>query len=187
MAERLALILAAIHVLAAMASRPAPEPAPTAMGAAGFEQGGRQPSVTPARTAAPSTSAATSPLPTATGTGPARVAAAPDPDTLRGTPFLAERLELHGRATWYPAGGLIAAAGPDLRAALGPGWRGSLVEVSAAGRAVVVRITDWCGCPRALLDLSSDAFARLAPVSRGVIRVTVRPIEIVPPATDAER
>lgn len=98
----------------------------------------------------------------------------------------AHSLELHGRATWFPAGGMIAAAGPDLRAALGPGWRGSLVEVSAGGRAVVVRLTDWCGCPRALIDLSSDAFVRLAPVSRGVIRVTVRPIEIVPPATDAD-
>jgi rare lipoprotein A len=53
---------------------------------------------------------------------------------------------------------------------------GTRVEVRARGRAVVVRITDrgpaeWTG---RCLDLSEAAFARLAPLSRGVINVQWR-------------
>lgn len=92
-----------------------------------------------------------------------------------------------GRATWYPATGAVAAAGPALRHYLGRGWRGSLVEVRYRGRGVVVRVSDWCACPRRLLDLSDDAFRALAPLSRGVIGVSiVRVVRHVPepPATD---
>jgi Lytic transglycolase len=83
-----------------------------------------------------------------------------------------------GYATWYAASGMIAAAGPALRRELGKGWRGERVRVTAGGRSVVVRLTDWCACgPRhgrpTLLDLSDDAFRRLAPLSRGVQRVVV--------------
>jgi hypothetical protein len=83
-----------------------------------------------------------------------------------------------GRATWYAASGMIAAAGPDLRHRLGPGWRGRMVAVCTGGRCVRVTLADWCACgPRhgspTLLDLSDDAFRRLAPLSRGVLRVVV--------------
>jgi rare lipoprotein A (peptidoglycan hydrolase) len=82
-----------------------------------------------------------------------------------------------GIASWFATGpdGLYAAAGPALRAMLGPKWRGRYVTVSAgARRSIRVRINDWCGCPGGrLIDLADEAFARLAALSRGLIRVTV--------------
>ncbi len=96
-----------------------------------------------------------------------------------------------GHATWYRASGMIGAAGPALRDYIGPHWRGSLVSVcaSATGMCVVVRLTDWCLCSRGrrLVDLSDDAFAQLAPLSAGVIGVSITRV-VVPahlPATDA--
>jgi rare lipoprotein A (peptidoglycan hydrolase) len=39
---------------------------------------------------------------------------------------------------------------------------------------VVVTLIDFCQCPGGrLLDLYSDAFERLGPLSRGVLKVTV--------------
>lgn len=98
-----------------------------------------------------------------------------------------EAPDLRGRASWYSTSGSIAAAGPALRRALGPGWRGTWIRVSAGGRAVVVRLDDWCQCYRGearerLIDLSDDDFAVLAPLPVGVLRVTVS--TIAPPATD---
>jgi hypothetical protein len=54
-----------------------------------------------------------------------------------------------------------AAAGPKLRAALGSGWRGSIVYVDG----VRVKLIDWCQCYEGqsnekLLDLYYDVFAR---------------------------
>ena len=93
---------------------------------------------------------------------------------------------LTGTASWYclskrsactvgyPASGLYAAAGPRLRSALGPGWRGKVVTVTANGRSVVVRLVDTCQCYGSrLIDLYASAFARLAPLSVGLVRVTV--------------
>jgi rare lipoprotein A (peptidoglycan hydrolase) len=99
---------------------------------------------------------------------------------------------LRGLASWYdaPAGG--AAAGPDLRAALGPGWRGQSVVVTRSdeGAAVVVRLTDWCACGDrggvpTLIDLPRADFAVLALPSAGIVRVTVAPIP-APPVTSRE-
>lgn len=90
--------------------------------------------------------------------------------------------ELGGYATWFATGrsGLYAAAGPALRKAIGPGWRGSHVLVARYGtrKGIEVVLNDWCACgPRngmsTLLDLSDEAFRALAPLSRGVIRVAV--------------
>jgi rare lipoprotein A (peptidoglycan hydrolase) len=85
-----------------------------------------------------------------------------------------------GTASWYCGhgsachhsypGGLYAAAGPALRVG---SWRGRTVIVRAGGRSVAVRLIDWCACPRRIIDLYSDAFIRLAPLSRGVLKVTV--------------
>lgn len=160
-----------LTVRAAEVPRPVQEPAPTA-GYVGFEQGVVSTSVTPGRTAvpqpaAPSPAAVDLPLPAAGG--PPR-----------------------GTASWYPAAGRIAAAGPELRRVLGRGWRGSLVEVSAGGRSVVVRISDFCGCYRGedrerLIDLSDDAFAELAPLAAGLIRVSVQSVDnprATPPRTE---
>lgn len=79
---------------------------------------------------------------------------------------------LRGRASWYDDGpGLYGAAGPGLR-------KGQLVRVCAAARCVRLRLTDVCQCYRhtarqRIIDLSPAAFSRLAPLSRGIIYVTV--------------
>jgi len=111
---------------------------------------------------------------TGSGPEPTRVPAAASP--------------LRGYATWYDtAGG--AAAGPDLRAALGPGWRGMSVVVTRAdmGAGVVVQLTDWCACGSrngvpTLIDLDRESFAVLALPSAGIVAVTVAPIP-APPVT----
>lgn len=83
---------------------------------------------------------------------------------------------LSGPASWYcragvspctnmqpDAGGFdaYAAAGPKLRAAIGPSWRGSIVWVDG----IRVKLIDWCQCYRGesqekLLDLYYDVYAR---------------------------
>ena len=89
---------------------------------------------------------------------------------------------ISGIGSWYcspprspctrgvPASTLAAAAGPALRVGA---WRGRVVTVEANGRSVRVRLVDWCACPGRLVDLYAAAFARLAPLSRGVVTVTV--------------
>lgn len=124
-----------------------------------------------------------------TGHAPERVqvvrrGAAPVPPR-RGA--VAARGSLTGRASWYHAQGNIAAAGPRLRDALGPDWRGQLVRVTAGGRSVVVRLVDWCQCLRGqrgerVIDLGSEAFAQLAPLPSGIVRVSLS--VVAAPATD---
>jgi hypothetical protein len=92
---------------------------------------------------------------------------------------------VRGRASWYGVDGDVAAAGPALRHGH---WRGSLVDV-CADRCVTVRLVDFCQCLRGqrserVIDLSPSAFALLAPLSAGLIHVTVRRVQLVPPATD---
>jgi hypothetical protein len=97
------------------------------------------------------------------------------PDTSRsGAPF-------HGTATWYCGSGSPCTSGygpGDLIAAIdrkdSPYRKGDRVRVTHDGRSVTVRIVDVCGCPgRRVIDLSAAAFARLAPLGRGVIPVTL--------------
>ncbi len=66
-----------------------------------------------------------------------------------------------------------AAAGPRVRRMFGGDWRGRNVIVSANGRSVVVKLIDFCRCPSRVLDLYADVFARLAPLSQGVVDVRV--------------
>ena len=69
------------------------------------------------------------------------------------------------------SGGLYAAAGPALRVGH---WRGRTVTVRGNGKSVTVKLIDWCACPGGrVIDLYSDAFTRLAPLSAGGVRVTV--------------
>ncbi len=78
-----------------------------------------------------------------------------------------------GPASWYDdpkKSGLYAAAGPALRVG---DWRGRLVTVCGAV-CFQLRLSDWCGCPGGrVIDLSSGAFARLAPLSQGLVSVRV--------------
>jgi hypothetical protein len=89
---------------------------------------------------------------------------------------------VRGSASWYClagsspchnayAGGMYAAAGPALRVG---DWRGRAVRVCGSGSCVNVRLIDWCQCYGSrVIDLYSDAFRRLAPLSQGTVSVTV--------------
>lgn len=98
-----------------------------------------------------------------------------------------------GKATWYDDGpGLYGAAGPVLREALGgdPAFRGQTVRV-CADECVLVRLTDWCLCSErggvpTIIDLSPDAFRKLAPLSVGVITVQIELGGVTLPPTDME-
>lgn len=62
---------------------------------------------------------------------------------------------------------MFAAAGPALRAAIGPAWRNRLVKVTSLryGRSVWVRLADWCLCTgpaHPAIDLYSGPFAFLS-------------------------
>lgn len=110
----------------------------------------------------------------AIGTRPALPTAAPDLVTLRGI------------ATWYDYRRGHAAAGPELRRALGAGWRGTSVLV-CADRCVSVVLSDWCACGNGrVIDLDRASFAVLAPPSVGVLRVTVTLGAPPPPDTSTE-
>lgn len=106
--------------------------------------------------------------------------------------FVSPSRDLRGLATWYDVAAGHAAAGPALRAWLGPSWRGETVRVCRGG-CVLVELTDWCACaPRGgtptLIDLSRADFAVLATPSAGVARVTIETAgAIALPATDTIR
>jgi rare lipoprotein A (RlpA)-like double-psi beta-barrel protein len=120
--------------------------------------------------------------------GPAAVS--PAPALLGAPPVIAEDIGaprvaidtalLGGVASWYDDGpGLYGAAGPVLREALGgdPAFRGEHVRV-CADACVTVVLSDWCACGEragkaTLVDLSPAAFRRLAPLSAGVVRITI--------------
>lgn len=99
-------------------------------------------------------------------------------------PILAHQLK--GIATWYCLLGVspcqaahqrgrFAAAGPALRLALGPSWRGRVVAVSVPGESpIFVTLTDWCACPSGhTIDLYAEVFSLFKPLSEGTTDVTV--------------
>jgi expansin len=56
-------------------------------------------------------------------------------------------------------------------------WCGAYVEVTGELGSVVVRIVDKCpdeGCTRNHLDLSPQAFAKIAPIEKGIVPITWR-------------
>ena len=97
---------------------------------------------------------------------------APEPSQV---PEVASASTISGNATWYDWRAGQAAAGPGLRKALGPHWRGQTVTV-CHGKCIVVKLTDWCACRNGqrLIDLDDQSFAKLAPLSAGVIPVTIK-------------
>lgn len=84
---------------------------------------------------------------------------------------------LRGVASWFAAPTGTAAAGPALRRALGAHWRGKIVETCLSNeptRCIRVKLTDFCGCPGGrVIDISAGSFARLAPLSAGLVVVRV--------------
>lgn len=102
----------------------------------------------------------------------------PRPEEPKPVIEVAESVALRGQATWYRWREGEAAAGPALREALGPSWRGRTVKVCVEAACVSVRLTDFCQCHKGtdrerVIDLDRDSFARLAPPSRGVIEVVL--------------
>jgi expansin (peptidoglycan-binding protein) len=76
------------------------------------------------------------------------------------------------------AGGEIGGSPDELVAALNgadyahAAWCGACLAVSGPGGEVVVRVVDQCpGCKHGDLDLGRDAFARIAPLSAGRVRI----------------
>jgi len=86
----------------------------------------------------------------------------------------ASKTGISGTASWFASPRGVSAAGPALRTALGPGWRGRQVSVCAGPACITVVLGDWCACSRRVIDLDDNQFARLAPLSRGVVEVSVR-------------
>lgn len=87
---------------------------------------------------------------------------------------------VRGIASWYRYIPGHAAAGPALRRALGPAWRGKVVRVCRVERTfavcVKVRLSDWCACYGSrVVDLDVRSFARLGSPSLGLVRVEVTP------------
>ena len=88
-------------------------------------------------------------------------------------------IKLRGKAKYYATGrnGMYAAAGPPLRKALGPKWRGKRIYVCYDNKCIRVTLNDYCGCNTteiSAIDLSDEAFAALAPKSRGELRASFR-------------
>ena len=128
-----------------------------------YDEPERAKAVTPAvagTNSEPSPGRITSPEPTSK-----RAAASVEPDTAN---------TLSGVASWFDSPSGVSAAGPALREGLGPGWRGTVITVSANGRTVTTQLGDWCACPKRLIDLHAPVFAALAPLSKGLLRVEVR-------------
>ena len=142
---------------------------------------------------APSTTVTVSPPPSPDATGqdeapddhpgasataaPVRPSRTPSPEPVPRAP--ARGPVLRGVATWFDSPAGVSAAGPALRAALGSGWRGRTVTVCAGERCVETVLGDWCACGDrpggpTVIDLHAPIFAALAPLSRGVIAVTVQ-------------
>jgi rare lipoprotein A (peptidoglycan hydrolase) len=101
---------------------------------------------------------------------------------LKATPRPKPSHSVRGTASWYCKagvsvchnaypGGLYAAAGPALRVG---DWRGRTVTVCGSGNCVNVKLIDWCACGSGrVIDLYSDAFRQLAPLSSGTLSVRV--------------
>lgn len=84
-----------------------------------------------------------------------------------------------GTASWFDSPIGVSAAGPALRLALGPGWRGMLVKVTGPHGFAWTVLSDWCQCysgtaSERIVDLNAPVFeAACGALSRGVCRVTV--------------
>lgn len=96
--------------------------------------------------------------------------------------------DVSGRGTYYAATGagncsfpatpndlMVAAVNPADYA--GSAVCGSCLEVTGPNGKIVVRAVDQCPeCPKGALDLSKEAFAKLSPLSAGVIAITWHPV-----------
>lgn len=168
----LALILAGCSAATAVQPRiytPIPSsefvPLPTASGRNGVLQGVGHPET------------ASEPSDPVSAPEPVTRVAGPIPPPSRPPRLVLPTHSITGQSTWWNSWGhgLYAAAGPTLRAAMGPGYLHRYVTACARGRCVRVRLTTSCACsPESrVIDLSLDAFAQLASPSLGILEVEV--------------
>lgn len=161
-------------------------------GPSGTPQSRRQerPSLRPAMTASASPSrssrpvAAASQKPRKTAAIQPRLSMAPSKAPVS-KPTARSVNSLKGVASWfclpgrsactygYPASCLCAAAGPALRAALGPSWRGTRVVVSTGRASVAVRLIDCLCSGSNVIDLYSGVYSQLGALSSGLLDVEV--------------
>lgn len=108
----------------------------------------------------------------------------PKPQVAKAWQRPSTRHRVSGKASWYckagvsvchhryPPGSMVAAACGKLRSAMGPNWRGRVVNVRASsGRQVTVKLVDWCGSRDKLIDLYWEPMRRLG--GSGVLPVRV--------------
>jgi hypothetical protein len=140
-------------------------------------------------TAAPTASPRASETPTATPAAMPSPSATPRPRppqitraTHRSTASPRTSHSVSGVATWYcwpnghpasvcthgyPASGAYAAAGPELRAALGPHYKGKMVWVNG----VTVRLVDFCACGgNHVIDVYHSTWITIPNPSRVTVR-----------------
>ena len=80
---------------------------------------------------------------------------------------------LVGAASWFASPIGVSAAGPALRAALGPSWRGTRVRVTGPAGSAWTVLGDWMRADR-LIDLDVSIFpAVCGPLSLGLCRAEV--------------
>lgn len=80
---------------------------------------------------------------------------------------------ISGVASWFASPRGVSAAGPALRTALGPGWRGSRVRVTGPAGSAVTTLGDWMAADR-LIDLDAPIFrAVCGALSRGICEAKV--------------
>ena len=171
----------------AWASRPAPESAPAVLPGSTTTEG----SVTLpsrdalARTGDPGLVRVVIAAPSPSAAPVAVLGRDPQPETahMPAAAVPAAAGTISGIATWFRSPQGVSAAGPSLRAAL-PGWRGAHVRVCHDERCVVTVLGDTMAADR-LVDLDAPLFARLAPLSAGVLAVTLTVIP-APPVTAAK-
>ena len=127
----------------------------------------------PGGTSTPTSAALPTPSPAIT---PRSAPPTPKPTQRPSGRILPPSVAFRGSATWWDSWGhgFYAAAGPKLRA-LYPDYLGKWVTACAGSRCARVRLTTSCACQpdSRIIDLSLDAFSRLADPSLGVLEVTV--------------
>jgi hypothetical protein len=139
---------------------------------------------TAAPTEAPRASETPMPTPMPVDKPPARPVIRQVPHPSRAPRSVPTSHSIAGTASWYcsaaqpvcmhgyPPGSMVAAACSRLRSAMGPGWRGRTVTVTANGRLIKVKLVDWCGSTDKVIDLYREPMRRLG--GSGVLSVTVR-------------
>jgi expansin (peptidoglycan-binding protein) len=111
-----------------------------------------------------------------------------DGDEMSAEPCRADVGPFSGEGTYYDANGTgncsFEASPNDLMVAAmnasdydGAAWCGSCVAVTGPQGEVTVRIVDQCpGCAKGDLDLSREAFGKIAALSAGRVPITWRPV-----------